>query len=596
MLLATRFFFESIMLRFRTVCCLFILVNALSQSAMANERLDLLKNISAAGAPSLTLKMLEQAQPKLDVDLYEWIVWEQERLAILSQWQQWDELLVRVESLPDDLPEQFEHQALSFKARAYLELGQTLTARRILRELVWQTGAGDYPDYEYWRRLIIVSYLRDGRDQDAGIAMLRFDQDFDSKDLDWQLIRATVLIKIGRPEQAVQVLSQQKHWKASLLNLLARFQLQEISHGELWKLVKQQSESSSDAQELASLWALGYHAATQMSAVDRVVALEAVFRNPTESPLELLQLPVDKLWQAYFDYASLVGNRAELLTGDNESWLSLAQNASKITPVKARSLFALLIARSGDSAISDRAADGYMQTFAEIDESERILLDKLFSHSKIFASADKIPPGIRYQLVDLALRSADIEEATRLMSGMSTIPEGSNRFDWQLRQSRVLILGGRYDEGNEVLQQLIGAYQKPEKEATDRILQVLFDLQTVGLHEQAIAHFYQLVALPIEAEQRREILFWIADSLKGLDKYDQAALLYLQSAMLPAADAMDPWAQTARYHAAENLQKAGLVDDARRIFQALLNVTQDPARRSRLSHNIQQLWLNQNIQ
>jgi len=36
-----------------------------------------------------------------------------------------------------------------------------------------------------------------------------------------------------------------------------------------------------------------------------------------------------------------------------------------------------------------------------------------------------------------------------------------------------------------------------------------------------------------------------------------------------------------------------LVDDARRIYQALLRVTEDAARRSVLSHKIQQLWLSQ---
>ena len=66
--------------------------------------------------------------------------------------------------------------------------------------------------------------------------------------------------------------------------------------------------------------------------------------------------------------------------------------------------------------------------------------------------------------------------------------------------------------------------------------------------------------------------------------------------MLPAPDSMDPWAQTARFNAAESLQLAGLVDDARRIYQALLRVTEDPARRSVLSHKIQQLWLNQAAQ
>ena len=182
------------------------------------------------------------------------------------------------------------------------------------------------------------------------------------------------------------------------------------------------------------------------------------------------------------------------------------------------------------------------------------------------------------------------------MSGLATVPPGTSRLDWQLRQSRVLILGGRYDEGNKVLQGLIAEYLEPQPEATDRILQVLFDLQTVGLHAQAIDHFEHLLQLDIDPRRRREILYWIGDSYRGLEKYQQAALLYLQSAMMPAADSMDPWAQTSRYNAAESLQLAGLVDDARRIFQALLNITEDPSRRSVLSHKIQQLWLNQAAQ
>jgi hypothetical protein len=69
---------------------LLVTVVGLATPAFADERLDLLKSISAAGAPFLTLKMLEQAQPGIDQDLYEWILWEQERFAILTEWRQWD--------------------------------------------------------------------------------------------------------------------------------------------------------------------------------------------------------------------------------------------------------------------------------------------------------------------------------------------------------------------------------------------------------------------------------------------------------------------------------------------------------------------------
>ena len=131
--------------------------------ALADQRLDILKSISAAGAPGLTLKMLDQAQPGVDEDLYEWILWEQERYKILSRWEQWDQLLIKLENLPVDIPDQFRNQTIIYKSRAYIQLGQTATARKILREQVWKTAADFVSEYQTWRRLIIESYLHDNR-------------------------------------------------------------------------------------------------------------------------------------------------------------------------------------------------------------------------------------------------------------------------------------------------------------------------------------------------------------------------------------------------------------------------------------------------
>jgi len=578
-------------------CLIALLFIGLMGNAWADEKLDMLKNISAAGAPVLTLKMIDQAQPKLDVDLFEWILWEQERYSILSQWQQWDDLLVRIEGLPADLPDQFKQQAVTYKIRAYLEIGQTATARQLLREQLWQPTAGEISEYQTWRRQVIVSYLKDGRIEDARIAMLRFDQDFDSEDEAWLILRATVMIQAGRYDQAIQILQVLDAWQAELTNQLAQYRSGIISHKAVWDLVKRETARKElQPGELPTLWALGYYAAQQMSAVDRVLALEQLFMSGMTSPLELFQISADRLWEAYIEYAQLVGNRSELLVGDDAKWLELAIKANLMTPVKARSLFAQLMLRSPDQEIVNSAAEGYMHSFKAIDDSEQNLLDQLFNKSETFSDATEIPSLVRYELVDLALKRTDIEEATRLMSGLSSYPTGTSRFKWQLRQARVLILGGRYEEGNQILESLINEYQEPNAEDTDRILQVLFDLQTVNLHQQALVHFNQLLMRPVEFKQHREIMFWIADSFKALEKYDQAALLYLQSAMLPDPLAMDPWAQTARFSAAQSLQKSGLIDDARRIYTELLKVTQEPAKRALLKHNIQQLWLNQDIQ
>ncbi len=576
---------------------IYYIVFALSSAAYADQRLDVLKQISAAGAPALTLKMLDQAQPNVDEDLYEWILWEQERYRILSRWRQWDRLLVRLEALPVDIPDQFKHQAITYKVKAYMELDQTSTARGILREQLWQDAADLIDEYQTWRRLVIVSYLRDERIEDARIAMLRFDQDFNSREESWLLLRATVLIQTGRYDQAIQVLDGQQSWQARNITLLAQFQADLITAADLWKRVKKDlTNKDAGSEELATLWALAIFASEKMSPVDQVVALEQYFKNATGSPIPLFEFRTDRLWQAYSEYADLVGNRSELLVGDDAGWLAVALKTAKDTPIKARSLFALIMAQSQDSEIINSAADGYLRTFNAIEEAEKNLLNRLFNQSRAFDDAARIPPLMRYQLVDLALKNTDIAEATRLMSGLTTYPQGTNRLSWQLRQSRVLILGGRYEEGNQIMQALISEYTEPTAENTDKILQVLFDLQTVNLHAEVIQHFNHLLGIGVEARQHREILFWIADSYKALKEYDQAALLYLQSAMLTDPEAMDPWAQTARFNAAESLQKAGLVDDARRIYQALLAITQEPARRSLLSHNIQQLWLNQNTQ
>ena len=583
---------SQIMPIFRSIVYVFTLSTLCLTTSWANERLDLLKTISAAGAPTLTLKMLGQAQPKIDVDLYEWILWEQERYEILSKWHQWDELLIRIERLPDDLPIQFKNQAATYRIKAYLELGQTVTARKILRQQLWQSSPNSTVDEQIWRRQIIISYIKESRLEDAQVAMLRFDQDFEAEDPDWLILRATVLIQAERYQSAILVLEGLDSWQAQLTQRLAQLKSEQISAADLrkWTITKMgRTEIGND--ELATLAALGFFAAEQMSLVDRVVSLEKVFQIGNGSSLELFKLSPDTLWDAYIEYAQLVGNRAELLTGDDERWLELANNAIKITPIKARSLFSSLIVNGSDTALVHQAADGYLNSFGEAAETKQNLLDQLFNQSKAFANAGRIPPNIRYQLVDLALKKADINKATRLMSGLTSYPEGTSRFSWQLRQARVLILGSQYEEGVQIMQGLIAEYIEPSTQNTDRILQVLFDMQTVNLNQQTINLFNRLLRAPIDPRQHREILFWIADSYKAMEKYDQAALLYLQSAMLPGRSTMDPWAQTARFNAAESLQQSGLADDARRIYDSLLKITLEPARRALLQRNIQQLWL-----
>ena len=572
-----------------------LFLTLIAGTALANQQLDSLKHISAAGAPFLTLKMLEQAQPGVDQDLYEWILWEQERFKILSDWKQWNKLLVRIESLPEDLPEQFQQQASSYQIRAYIELGQNRTARELLRERLWNVDAGSSNEYKNWRQLLIETYLNESRIDDARVAMLRFQQDFKQGDKDWVLLRARVLMQAQRYDEAIEVLSNRLGWKSLAMKLLAEFRNKQHSAQSVWDLSEKRIKAvEDDAEQLATYWSIAAIAAKEINPALRVLALEARLGIKAEAVDSLYSITPDQLWEAYFEYAQLVGNRSELLLGDDNSWLQLAHKVAKPTPVKSRSLLAFLMIESRQPEIRQQAAAAFLKSLDLEKPQFQQLLDSLFNQSERFQQASLIPVEIRFQLVDQALKQANISEATRLMSDLHSVPADTRQFDWLLRQARVLLLGGKYQQGNEVLAELFTVYTDINKEDTDRILQVLFDMQTIGQNEQAIGFFRRLMALGIEPRQQREILFWMGDSFKGLEQYERAALLYLQSAMYIGPDAMDPWAQTARFSAAESLQKAGLVDDARRIYQSLLAVTEEPARRSVLRHNIQQLWLIQN--
>jgi tetratricopeptide (TPR) repeat protein len=178
------------------------------------------------------------------------------------------------------------------------------------------------------------------------------------------------------------------------------------------------------------------------------------------------------------------------------------------------------------------------------------------------------------------------------MAGLAAPPDGSDRFEWDLRRARVAIFTGDVDQGVKLLRQLLASDDRDwDQQQVDRLLQVVFDLQTVQYHQQALMLFGAVLDKRLDPQQRRELLFWMADSSQALERYDQAAYLYLKSAILSDPMAMDPWAQTARYRAAKALVEAGLLKDARQIYTSLLRATRDASRKAVLSNEIQRLHL-----
>jgi tetratricopeptide (TPR) repeat protein len=300
----------------------------------------------------------------------------------------------------------------------------------------------------------------------------------------------------------------------------------------------------------------------------------------------------DRLWQQYLALGQQIGNQEQRLLGNDDDWYFPATEAIEKDPLRARIFFAVLAEYAGNEQRRSLAHEYLVGLLDELPEGKR-LVRTLYLNATRYAQADRLPAVVRYRLIDEALETGDLETASRLMNGLAEPPRGQDRFEWTLRRARVAIYTGDVPAGVTLLQQLLGAEQAADwsSKRADRLLQILFDLQTVQHHSEALELFDALLEKPLEAQQRRELLFWMAESLQALEQFDQAAYLYLKSATLTDLQAMDPWAQTARYRAAKALVEAGLLGDARRIYTSLMRATRDASRRAVLNSEIQRLRL-----
>ena len=86
-------------------------------------------------------------------------------------------------------------------------------------------------------------------------------------------------------------------------------------------------------------------------------------------------------------------------------------------------------------------------------------------------------------------------------------PDGKDRFQWDTRRARVLILGGQYQEGYQVLHQLLASPVVYDEAQINRLLQVVFDLQHVEQHQLAIELLVQLEHRISDVLVQREIKF-----------------------------------------------------------------------------------------
>ena len=551
--------------------------------------LDYITALVKGGATQLALKVLDTSQ-KIDLPESEWSRYEQQRFAVLRALRRWDELTRRVDRLPDTVSIEFRREALQEAAQARLAANDAEGARRYLRRLLW----GTHPDgvvAAQARRLVIRSYLQEGRLGDAQSALLRYQQDYQAKSEPWQILRAEILLQANNPQAAYSTLSGLQSYEARLLRLTAALRAKQQRPAEVFVAARQLADSLSSRADLRrAVWILAAEAADTASDDEaRVLALEQALAVPASGEQPLFQASADDLWRAYDRLAERIGNSAKLLVGNDDVWLEKAEAVPCATHHVARAVYAFLSRRASEPdvrylshrrLVSGLMRDGHSQT-----------LESLYTQSNLYPVVANIPTSVRYALADKAIADYNIRLAASLIRGLDAPPEGEAPEDWSLRRARILVYAGDYRVATGLLQETLTTQPTLEIELAGRLLQVLFDLQAVGRHDDALALFKIAYDRADSDKMRREILFWMADSQNAMKHYSAAAELYLRSATFAGASGEDPWGHTSRFYAAEALGRAGLIDDARRVYQKLMEASTDPRRRTQIERQMQQLWL-----
>jgi len=546
------------------------------------------ERLAEAGAVELALVLVDAHQGPAPAP-GPWVAWERLRLQLLEDQGRWRDLAARAATLPSDLPVEFLRWAGTRRAEAHLALGEGDAALGVARALIWSAHPPSRDELSHWRRLLLRAYLAADRGGDAYTTLVRYEQDYAPNDAEWKRLRARVLLAVQRPQQARASLGTDADPRARPLYLLAALH----SGAMTPKAVRHEAQRAAAAKQAspavrAQLLAAAAEAARLSRDPEGELGHLAEALAVAAPPSGPLKVDGQRLWRALGDYGRELGNRRQLLIGRDQEWFEAAADLAADHPWRAAALYSVpALGRSAQRGAAHRHLGGLLVQRAQ----GLVLLQALYIDGGGPAGLDDLPAELRLRLADRALEAGDFGLASRLLGDVSSPPAGEDRWAWQLRRARILVMGGDYDGADAALGGLLDGVEVLPRTRADRLMQVLFDLQRVERHRLALTLFERLPLDPEDRKLQREVLYWRADSHKALNEHVQAARLYLESAWLTGTDSMGPWAQTAQYQAADALAEAGLLADSRRVYGRLLAATKDPGRQAVIRSRLQQLAL-----
>ena len=575
-------------------------VNTESQAFKSLVQLDELTQI---GMPGLALRMIEQQQSLYKRFSSDWYTYEFKRIKTLAALDQWDAVaerstvVLKQAGASGQITPRIESWFRAQLAIAQLNLGQPEQTLDQCRQLLWRETRADDSFIAVCRRLIIQAYLRMDKVDDARKSLLKYRRDYGEYKGEWRQLQARALLRADRPVEVIDLLADDESHDAKILSMVATVRSRPKKIKATIKDVKRELADKDILQSQRRDYQYVLYEAhlrnkdliSAALAAEQLLALSRV----NSSLKDDFQLDGDDLWNLYTEIGVGLGNKYKLLVGDDTAWYKRAAEIEKKSPVQARSLYAVIAFNSPIKKKSQLAHKEIANLLAVNDDGLEVI-NQLYLQSERAGSPQDLSADVRYRLVDHALSNGDITLAATMMASLPQPPDGEDLFNWQIRKARVLILEGRHEQGEKVLEASLQNQKTLEREQIDRYLQVVFDLQTVSRHEQALELFDLLPEADMDDKLKRELYYWKAESNYEIERYGHAAVMYFKSARTGDPDMIDLWAQSARFKAADALVKAALYEDAKHAYTELMRITANDARKRVIRQKLQQIQLLRN--
>jgi len=360
----------------------------LTFAASAADSLPVAQALYQAGAPQLAYARVVRDQPERP-EVAGWYDWESLRLTLLSDLHRPGEIIERAKRYPQNATREFQQKSLGHAAWAHLEMQQGVAARALLARLIWRFELNP-ADHQWARRLVVRSYLIEHKADEAYRAMLRYQQDFQPLPKEVAAEFTQGLLREERATEAMTWLAELDPSNPSTLALQMKVGLiaPDAAIAQARAALLKQPTATAYAALIADGAEMLKDNRLQIGALEQLLG----FTNADE------QTEV-QLWRAYLKEAQALGNRAQLLQGDDASWLELALRAETSDALGARSLFAYVAQQGSSIGVRETALSRLYAALlnAQLDEAAVRLFNSSVLGEKISAP----------QLERLIARAAD---------------------------------------------------------------------------------------------------------------------------------------------------------------------------------------------